>query len=439
MTCIYLSVDPGKSAIKVLYQIDKKQTRYLLLPPNIVELPKQQINNFLESNKSLFNKPENRAWIEVNNKYFAVGFLATQFYVHDQIKKKKYESAIYKILCTIGIIVDKHDLWEQEINVSIITALPTKEFNDKTSLTNQIKALITDFQFGGRQMSLNLELKHFICCREGQGLAMTVATQRKQDWLETQNFACLNIGHYNLSALCYKSGEPIFAASPPLGFANLVDQIIALTSNLDRKVVTDAIWKILSNEHSQTYSQSIKKIAHPNWEEQASIRSLATATDSTLKKAEIKQIADAINNVTEDFWSNRIVPWLNEVASVPLNEVFITGGAASFFEPELEDYFSCYSKFKEEGYNKWVKTGEYRREYSNNRRFVQITWNAGIEEEIQKILKFNKAENQAQSLTNRFLDCFGLFNYLLYEVSLEQRLATKKSQSGGNKKENAPV
>lgn len=426
MTNLYISFDGGKSAIKVIYQIDSGEPQYFLLPPNILELSKTEVTQCLEKHKSLSNKSENRAWIEVNDRCFIFGFLASKFYIHDSIKNKKYESAIYKILCSIGIIVDKHDLWKRKIKLSIITALPNKEFIDKTLLSSKVEALIKDFQFGGRKMSLSL--KRFICCREGQGLVLIVASQKKPEWLETKKFACLNIGHYNFSGLYYDNSEPIAIDSPALGFGNLIDEIITQTSNLNRETLTSAICSVLNNPKIQIYHQPSKKIVHPNWEKQASIRFLATATDSTLFEAEIKQIADAVNSATTKFWSNRIVPWLDEILPNNLNEVFITGGAARFFEPELEDYFNCHSLWKEEGYKNWVKTGEYSTERGRNRLFTQINWNAGIEDKIQEIFNFSKTINQEQSLTNRFVDCFGLFNYLLSVVASEQASANQKSK-----------
>ena len=116
MTKINLSVDTGYSDTKVSYQIaGENQIRYFLMSPKVTNITQTKLDNYREQKVWLgCPTPERQAWLELSDeKIIAVGSLVDEFdsiYSRAQPERPKYETALYKVLVAIGVVIQKHQL-----------------------------------------------------------------------------------------------------------------------------------------------------------------------------------------------------------------------------------------------------------------------------------------------------------------------------------------
>ncbi|QEI44278.1 hypothetical protein BMF77_pb00026 (plasmid) [Dolichospermum sp. UHCC 0315A] len=146
------------------------------------------------------------------------------------------------------------------------------------------------------------------------------------------------------------------------------------------------------------------------------MRPLASAKDTNLRTREIRDIAQAIERATAEY-GDKLERWLNRLLPTKLDEVIIGGGAAYHLEPELEIYFNCevttsYESGSSWGSQKKVRGSSYERR-NQSKNFTPMIWGAGIAEIVKKTFDLDKAIDGEQCLSQRLIDCFGMFDYLL--------------------------
>jgi hypothetical protein len=138
--------------------------------------------------------------------------------------------------------------------------------------------------------------------------------------------------------------------------------------------------------------------------------------DTNLRTREIRDIAQAIERATAEY-GDKLERWLNRLLPTKLDEVIIGGGAAYHLEPELEIYFNCevttsYESGSSWGSQKKVRGSSYERR-NQSKNFTPMIWGAGIAEIVKKTFDLDKAIDGEQCLSQRLIDCFGMFDYLL--------------------------
>ncbi|MGB5634766.1 MAG: hypothetical protein WBM86_18550, partial [Waterburya sp.] len=220
--------------------------------------------------------------------------------------------------------------------------------------------------------------------------------------------------------------------SPLIGFSKFLDNVISRTSGLNRDRIASAIFKGLESDKTESYS-SPHRASHtfyPEWSKLDAIEELANAVDSDLRRQEIKDVSDAIDIATEEYWLT-VSKWLAKVFPVDLDEVVISGGASRFLEPDLEEYFNCEHSYEQKsGFYSYYRTGEYEPKESG-KHFTPVIWGAGFTKEIEEILALSGKKELVNSLSYRLVDAYGLFDLL---IAKNQRRA-KKADSKGTKQE----
>lgn len=194
--------------------------------------------------------------------------------------------------------------------------------------------------FQVRKTALKVSLERFLCRPEGGGLAAVRIKQQGIDWLRSKQLGVLMFGHRNTTALYFDRGQLKLGDSPLLGFANMLDMVVEMTSGLDRERLAGAIFSARYALKNEIYSADYKYTRYPNWVASPSIKTLASAKDPNLRASEIQDIGNAIKTATESYW-DKLQRWMNRVLPTELDEVIIGGGAAYHVEPELENYFNC--------------------------------------------------------------------------------------------------
>ncbi|MGA9381672.1 MAG: ParM/StbA family protein [Phormidium sp.] len=433
MSDIYICVDCGGSNTKIVFKTKTMhKPEYLMMPPQVEPISADKLKSYQERQGWIGNPaPEQQAWLLVGEKMFVVGAFASKFDPTDRISELKYENALYKVLAAIGVIVQKYKLSTKKLlNIELAILLPWNEYSDRQRFQKQIEKFLAGYSFRGQNIRATLTC--FLCRPEGGGLVASRVREQGVAWLQERRLGVLMFGHRNTTALYFDRGELKSGDSPLIGFSTMLDQVIDMTSGLTRDNLAMAIFKGIQEASSEIYrieQQGYSEKArtyHPNWEKLNAIKALASAKDLGLKEQEVIDIAKAIKIATVDY-GEKITKWLTKVFSEPLDEVIISGGAAKFLEPELEQYFNCEPQIiREHHTNKKVRTSSYQQS-DCNQAFTPIVWSAGIGNLVEKTFGLGTREDEEKALTFRLVDAYGLYDYIVAKVMEGSKNAQKSA------------
>ena len=433
MPKLFLCVDPGGSQTKIIYQLPRdKKPRYLLMPPEVEQIKKDNLKRYLEKESSMSNPSAIRqAYLEVKERTFVVGYFASKFDPEDRLQEIKYENALYKTLAAVGVIAESSKLNPKKISLQLGVLLPWNEYEDRQKFYKKLKEYLNDFVFRGSTYSV--ELDKFICRPEGGGLAAIHTRKKGTEWQQDKKLGILMFGHRNITALCFEYGE-LTGDSPLIGFSKFLDNVIDRTSGLDRDRIASAIFKGLESKRTESYSSSYdaSHTNYPQWSSLDAIKKLANAKDRDLRALEIREVSDAIEIATEEYWVT-VSKWLTRVFPNDLDEVVISGGASRFLEPDLEKHFNCEHAYEtKSGYSSsYLRTGKYRR-LKYERHFSPMIWGAGFAEEIKEILALDGKKEAEESLSYRLVDAYGLFDLLISKNQKKSKKVSPKNVKEGS-------
>ncbi len=406
-----MCVDVGSSQTKVIYHGKKdRKTGLIVMPPELEEIPHSKLNNFLDRRGWIGVRDSAReSWVIWNNRLVVLGEFAFHFDPEDRIKEIKYENALWKILCAVGLIVEKlgikaHKRRALKLNLALL--LPWNEYSDRDRMLEQLKIMLSEFEFCSTVLKVNLE--SFLCRPEGGGLATARIKTLGKDQFCSRDIGVLMFGHRNTTALYFKKGRLESGDSPLLGFSNLLDMVIEMTSGLDRKRLLEGIYKARNESESKIYNSDYERTYHPEWATCKGIHALANARDSQLRSKEIRDIANAISTATDEYWY-KLERWISSTFNKKMDEVIIGGGAAYHIEPELERYFNCRPVYRTDVVYGKIRIENDYRSSDLRKPMTSMLWGAGIEETFIEHFQLDTKE----SISHRLLDCFGLFSYLL--------------------------
>lgn len=433
MPKLFLCVDPGGSQTKIIYQLTRdNKPRYLLMAPEVEQIKESNLKRYLEFEYSMSNPSAIRqAYLEVKERTFVVGYFASKFDPSDRLSEIKYENALYKTLAAVGVIAESSKLNPKKISLQLAILLPWNEYVDRSKFYNKLIEYLSNFVFRGKSFSVQLD--KFICRPEGGGLAAIHTRKKGSDWQQDKKLGILMFGHRNITALCFEYGE-LTGDSPLIGFSKFLDNVISRTSGLDRNRIASAIFKGLDSNETDSYGSSdyAKYTFYPEWNEFDAIEKLANAKDKDLRSQEIKEVCQAFEAATSEYWTT-VSKWLNRVFPADLDSVVISGGASRFLEPDLEKHFNCEHKYKYEGgsYSPdiYKRIGSYQ-PYDPDQHFTPMVWGAGFASEIKQILALDGKFEAEQSLSYRLVDAYGLFDLL---ISKNQKKSKKASHSAVKK------
>lgn len=426
MPDLYVCVDPGGSQTKIVYQLeDITGHEYCLMSPEVEEISKADLNLYFET-RGWGGEPSaaQQAWVEVQKKVVVVGAFSSKFDPQDRLNELKYENALFKVLAAIGVIRERHNLTKKKLSLYLAVLLPADEYTDRVRFREKLTEFLSAFKF--RDKELRVKLEYFICRPEGAGLISIATNSNGLDWYQRNRLGVLMLGHRNVSVIISNHGSIETIESPQIGFSGFLDTVVKETSGLERNRLAEAIFQSLDKAQNSIYSYfydrkiSFEKIhctIHPCWREFPSIQNLASAKDSQLRQQEIEDIVLVIERVTKEYW-RKVSKWLDRTSLKKLDSVIVSGGAARFFEPELEQYFNCEpihdcnSSNSDHDYDLYFKNYRTDRYQARNSKhdFTPIMWGAGLQTKIEDIFKLNR---NRESLGYRLVDSYGLFLQLI--------------------------
>jgi hypothetical protein len=418
MSDLYLAVDTGGSQTKAIFQLNTDRPQAFTMPPEIEKISADRLDQYFDRQGWIGSpSPQQRAWVKWDDQVFVLGDFAHKFTPEDRIKERKYENTLYKVLAVVGCIVaGRSELIKsnRKLRLSLAVLLPWNEYSDRDLFQETLTLMLQSFSFQKLRIKVKLDL--LMCRPEGGGLAASLIRQQGLDWMREQRLGVLMLGHRNTTSLYFHYGELQTGDSPLLGFSTMLDRIIELIGGLERDVLAVTLAQSMRTPPFQDHilGQGWKKrtLSFPNWKTLDALQPLAFSKDPTLRTKEVEKLAQAIQQAEEEYWL-RLERWLDRVLPNTLNlhQVLVGGGAFLFLRPRLEQHFnSClhFSDFRSGHLQQYKPMNE-----DAQRPSTVINPYPELQKMVETFLQFSGSDQGNSSLILRFVDCFGLFDYLI--------------------------
>ena len=393
-----LIFDPGTSLTKVLYKAGRKgSVKYLTMDSHLLSVGVEIVARLHKT--SGFGKPEDNAWLQIDNSScFLVGRLAQEYRASTSIKLLKYESIVPKILALIGAIALKEKL-SHFIKLDLAILLPYGEFSNSLELEKELRESICQFNFQGDEYQVELQQSEFF--PEGSGIFASGSQNKSKELIQSETSAILMFGYRNSSLLLFQDGTLSWdgSGSTDLGFYNFSDSLIKQTSGLSREDIQSAIYtgveRVINHQTALGEDKSVTNLA---------VEDLVRARDPQRAQAQKRRLKAAVASSRKEYWQ-LLTSWLDEVlpSQRHLDRLIYTGGTSGFFEQELRDYLS----------KKYSKIG--------------VGSTDEIEQELLSVLDLSEAglkKFQQQQLPLRFADAWGVFKSFVNYDTASLSLAT---------------
>ena len=334
----------------------------ILISPQVIEVPQKSIENY-EKYKISEAKAENSAWVALQGKYFAIGFLAkNNFYTSHSIKALKVDSAILQALAIVGSFAQRKKLTSFSFSLGIV--LPWNELQDKEKFEANLAEALSSFIFRGQLLSINLE--SFMALPEGGGIFSRGRIPPKGEFMlkdmKEHNIVVIMLGYRNSSILIVEKGE-LKGVTGDFGLARMIEKIQAQTSGQTPEMLLPVV------------CQARGKLG------KGVLGTLARSTRKELREIEIEEISEAINYARSEYVV-LLATWLlqNLPHGMQIDELMISGGTSLYLKAELIQLFKTFA--------------------------VQINWCETLEERLNQA--FGKAISHS-ALESRLADVYGLF------------------------------
>jgi hypothetical protein len=356
---LMLSLDPGTSMTKMVYRVLSEisyKSELLCMEPELIKISKDSLSLY-ESGQMNRPNPENEAWIEYNEEYYAVGFLAQKYFeARINFLELKYENAIPKTLAAVGAIAIRDSL-KANFDLSLGLLLPYGEWEDRERLERGLTKALSSFSFRGKQFCVNLI--SFQCLPEGGGLILTRSKKLGTDF-NKMNIAVVMLGFRDISAVIFERGISS-GKTEGLGLAWMLERIKSRTSGQN-------LHELLKAVH---LSGSTLK---PRY-----CKPLARSKKSDFQVEEIAQIIEVADLSRKEYWE-KVSTWLKINIPAHIEQIIIGGGTSEYLSSELKNLFT----------------------------HTDISWAAELSEDVR--LAFNLPIKK-DALCLRFTDVYGLFRY----------------------------
>lgn len=364
---LLLTIDPGSSLTKMIYRILGEisfKAELFCMEPELIAVTKESIDSY-ESGRINSPSPENEAWVQFENEYYAVGFLARKhFQACVKLSELKYENAIPKVLAAVGAIAEREGLGTNCV-LGLALLLPYGEWEDRERLERALATVLSNFSFRGKQMSVRLGC--FECMPEGGGLVLTRSKKLGADF-NSMAIAVVMFGYRDISVVLFERGLSS-GETASLGLSWMVERVKRLTSGQkDAQALLEAI-------HSSGATIKSKYF-----------KPLARSKKADFRMDEVSQITEAVTMARKEYWS-KVSDWLSSLIPDTVDSVIIGGGTAEYLSAELKTFFA----------------------------HTQVSWAAELEEDVRSCFNL-PVKRDAMCL--RLTDVYGLSRYLQSSISL---------------------
>lgn len=371
ISTITLTIDPGFSLGKSIYQIDGDNQHLLFVEPDSAVVTRESIDHY-QSQRMGKAAPENSAWVCHDNQCRVLGFLAQQRFIGSvRLDERKYERAAWTVAALVGSIAQKHDL-PPTLLLHLSALLPYSEWNDRDKFKRLCEKLLAEFEFRG--VRYQVSLGEFDCKPEGGGLGLVRQAQIGGDDFRRSTMVVIMLGHRDASALVLQRGELTKGSTSKVGFTRLTSTVSSYVSVNHPKRLTSAIYQA---------GDSMRDSA---------LRILADDDEDLLR------LKSAIDTARRDYWQ-AITNWLDS-AIPPVDDVqhvVIGGGAAAYLLTPIKKYFKSAS----------------------------VSWTADLETVVRETFAQSPELKEDPSLAARLADAYALFCQFQKKVVARQEVAVR--------------
>jgi hypothetical protein len=311
---LILSVDPGSSLTKTIWQTSVVRQQLLLMEPDVVIMPRSQLN-YHQSQLVFHRLPEHNAWIQFQGKVYAVGLLAREQRAFSApLHDLKYEAAISKVMAAIGVIAVREGLPEH-FSVSLGFTLPYGEYEDRLLFQGVLERALIDFCFHEHHFSISLA--GVTCIPEGGGHIMTLSSNPDKGYSQMR-LSSLMLGMRDASVVTFHLGKK-GGVTAPLGLNAMISQVIERSSQRDR----DLLAKVIHQMREAVKPKGLKPVL--------------LSRESANQRLEAFHLAKIVKQIRKEYWQ-QLQDWM--LAHIPSDSevIVVGGGTAIYWQPELSDF-----------------------------------------------------------------------------------------------------
>jgi len=362
---LMLTLDPGSSDTKIIWRLTPFKPELLMMSPEVFEVARESIDLY-KSKRLASPEPENEAWVESEGSYYAVGFLAQNYFnVRAITTGLKYELAIVKVLAAVGAIALKEGLPE-DFELVLAMPLPFSEWEDRAVFEREVRKALASFSFCDKP--LEVKLKTFVCVPEGGGHAMARA-ERIGAAFNQINMMTLMLGYRDISAVQLNRGVTT-GVTEPIGLEKMLLMVQNWTSGSNSP---ERMRQLIETIHRAGKDIKAKNFSH-----------LGLSKKAERRAEEINRMVEAVKNARTEYWALVARFLINEIPS-NIEQIVIGGGTADYLKPELQRFLA------------------------QNFPQVTVSWSAELEEDVR--VSFNLSPSD-KALCARLTDAYGLSAFL---------------------------
>ena len=297
-----LSIDLGGSRTKVIGGIDFEKRVALTMEPNLAQVPPE----ILENQMGLENANlEDRVWVEVEGKTYAVGYLAKALTVtNPQLTALKSTMAMPKILGAIWVVKEKFKL-SNDLRINLSCLLPPGEIQDREKLKTELQEVFSQ-GINTPTGKLTPQLNYYNCLAEGSGIYLLHRAKKGKESINATIVAVVMLGYRNASVMVFRRGMVKEHQTSELGFVRLIKGMVKQLSGQTLERLTPAIAK---------YREMGSEIP---------LHSIMLGEDKQRELEELKR-AEQVSQKSYEF---ELINWLKEVLPSEVEEVVLCGGTS---------------------------------------------------------------------------------------------------------------
>jgi hypothetical protein len=310
---LIIGLDFGSSSTKGCYKLEQgRGTSQFLMEPEVVRIARPTVENYMLTRLGE-TLPENSVWVEVDDEFRAVGFLAQRFHGEAGLRELKYERAVYKTLAAVWVVSQKLGIKGEIIKLSLCSVLPPSEYSDRNRFESKLKASLREFTVPTG--ILHVQLVNFLIRPEGTGIHIAYQYENRQTVLNS-TVSILMLGYRNASLLSARRGEILPNYSSDYGFARFIEGVGQRVSGLNFRLATSAIAQA-------GFPPNINKLS-----------SLLRSRTPQGRQEDLAILLDAIKIAREDYLEV-LLSWLASQQPSDIDLIILAGGTAKYFQSEL--------------------------------------------------------------------------------------------------------
>ncbi len=302
-----IAIDFGGSLTKIIGGLPDGKWCAVAMEPEVVQISEETAQAF-ERNTLGNGRANDRAWVKINDKVYAVGYLAKEFLGDAGLWRPKVDLAVEKILAAIWVLKEHWQL-KNRFTVSIACVLPPGEYQERDLLEQQIKEIINSFETPTGTMKIRCP--SFVCRPEGFGVLGLHQFSKGMTYLKQRVTAIVMLGHRNSSLMVCDRGRVSNFVSSDLGFIQLVRKVMDNVAGQDETKLGKAIAQAGVNVDPFPLEKVLRH------------------TDSKLRKLEKDKLVNAIHLARSDYMV-LISNWLAKTLNTGVSDIVLCGGTADY-------------------------------------------------------------------------------------------------------------